>query len=676
MLKTIHYCLLSLILLAFTFPQEPAAKPLIEIQIETTEGVGRESKPIANIEFVVLPKHEGPFVEPLVSGVTDERGIAVVRVPAALPDGKRPEVIVRVDQEGMQQLSMVPWKKKGTEDASRGFVARLRVTPGRTLWFQAVDKDDKPVAACVSWRSSSGAEGRRPSFLSADIRFGAGWLQVNLDREEKVDVWAWANGVGGGTAFWMQGDEDTTSAPSLKLVGDGILRGRVLSSSERPLVGIPLFLRWKGFEMKPGLRSGLPRAKLGESLTVSGLRFGQCTTDGEGRFELGGLEPGEYEILCAERSTSWAKWNVIGTSLVSSSGEPIVLRHDRATIEVLLQNAQGKPWAGPHGEQKGTIFGRRGRACDFLDWPDEPQLVVRELGDGDIMGLLSWYRSLALWAPSNTLFSEVKADSLYAVQVIGGSFLGDVHLVSTPKDPGASILEVVAGPECALGTLKVVPMRRGSKYSSIGSPEMNLWVADFETGLPLLSWQRYRDMPFQFSMPPGKYRVVLEGKASMDSHHGILMTPRRYGRTEAVVIVEAGGDHSVNLDLAHGGHLEIKVEAEPNATDLEALQKKYPQTPSDAEWLLDHSRTASIQIRRRHFISEFVTFSGFSMEHTSSAGTHLLRAWPFGEQHKSEMLPSGTYELIATTPGGRKLVQTIEIKEDQTLDLTLKFPSD
>lgn len=278
--------------------------------------------------------------------------------------------------------------------------------------------------------------------------------------------------------------------------------------------------------------------------------------------------------------------------------------------------------------------------------------------------------------PTNTLFSEVAAGKPYAVQVIGGAFRGEAFVVTTPEELIATTLKVRAGKHGALGKLTVLPKRRGREFRASHGSNIELWVADFESGLPLVSGVGRKNAPTEFTLPEGKYRVVLEGQPNVGSSHGILFNPRMYGRAEAIVEIKSGGEHTVALDLQPGGYINISVQGESNADDLESLHKQFPGNPAGTDWLVEYGRTTRIQIRRKHFLTEHVMFSGFSMEGSSAAGTHLQRAWPFGEQHRSQMLPTGTYELLVTTHGGRQIVKTVEIKEGRTLELALEFPKE
>lgn len=378
MLNRFHYCLLVLLFTGLTFAQDSAPKTHVEIQVHSVQGSWRRSKPVPNISFVVLPKGQGPFAEPLASGVTDQDGKAIVRVEVDLGESHRPLVIIKVAQEGMQESFTMSWDSKAAAAEPARYEVQLQVKPGKSFWFRVVDSLDQPVEASWSWRTSDASKRTRSRIHYPSRRFGVGWMRVDMDKLESIDVWAWANGVGGAMAVCTPASEEQTFTRKLKLVGEGVVSGRVLSSAGRPVVNLPLFLRWEGLEMKPGHRFR-PSAKLDESLSASGLRFGQCWTDGLGHFELGGLEPGRYELLCGTGSQSWLRWIQIGSKPLLTSEGPVDVQHDRATIEVQLLTAQGKPWTGSQGEQDSTTYSGLGnRTCDFSHWPDSPQLLVRE----------------------------------------------------------------------------------------------------------------------------------------------------------------------------------------------------------------------------------------------------------------------------------------------------------
>jgi len=125
-----------------------------------------------------------------------------------------------------------------------------------------------------------------------------------------------------------------------------------------------------------------------------------------------------------------------------------------------------------------------------------------------------------------------------------------------------------------------------------------------------------------------------------------------------------------------GGFLKIAVEGKTTLADIEVARDRWKWAQGNEAWITGKSSEVAIVIQRPNFLAETVSFAAISGEGTSGYGTHIHRRWPFGETHKSEMLPTGTFELTAITLSGRKVTQHIRIEPGETLDLVLKIPDE
>ncbi len=646
-----------------------------EVTVQTLAGSYRNTTPVADQGFVVLPLKEGPYAEPIASGVTNEKGEARISIPRSYFKGHLPRVIVRLNQPGMQEVHG-RWKRPFNGPWSDSRVVQLFPKKGRTLYFQAFSPAEEPVRARLAWRNITIPSKWGPRNLYLDGRLGAGWFVVNVEDSCELDVWAWKSGVGAATLLGVNSDEGTPGEHKLILKGESGLRGQLKGLDGTGVVAMPMFIRKQGREWVPRHSGSLTGVvKPGHGVGAEGLEFGWCVTDESGNFELQGLAPGAYEALVGSGPHDSSFWSPLVGEIALTSDAPSILNFTRPVVQVQLLNSEGKPWEGNQADQEIDDYPKLWkRYCDFSSWPDSPQLIVRGLHNSEPTSLAYWLRSPVFWSEGGTFFSEISPGNDYAVQVIGGPFQGKVQVIHAPADGTSIKLDVVAGASAPFGKLHVIPKRRGHNIGKAKwRMDFGLWVADVETGVPLLTWPMVAEGTGVFLLPEGKYRVVLEGRSMSDSHHGTLMQSRSAGRAEAIVHIESATENTIDLDMDRGGFLNITLKGKSTPADLAALRKQYKKTPEDTPWLIEAASKARLTIYAPKFIPEPVKFAAEAMEGTPYTSTHLESRWPLGKTQKSEMLPAGTYELIATMPGGRELRKTIEIKPSGPEDLVLDF---
>ncbi len=270
------------------------------------------------------------------------------------------------------------------------------------------------------------------------------------------------------------------------------------------------------------------------------------------------------------------------------------------------------------------------------------------------------------------MFSTVQPGEHYSVQVIGAGFTGQVHRFQAPADGSHFELQVRETSPAPTGKVTVKLQRRGFNIgNSRYHDDLGLWIADLDSGWPLVSRGKYDKGPSTFSLPPGRYRAVLEGRPFVDSHHGTLMTPRQAGRAEQIIEVHPGSEQTITLNMNSGGRLEIKLTGTATPEDKAAIKKRYNITDSNPPWLEEESRKAKITLSAPNFLSEPVLYSAEDGHDTSSFGIHLQRGWPLGKTHRSEVLPTGTYQLTATMPAGRSISTQVTIEENEVHQVTL-----
>lgn len=672
-MKLAYFCIALISLLGTGQAQD--TEETFEVTVQTLSGSYRDTTPVANQGFVVLPLKQGPYAKPITSGVTNEKGEAHISIPRSYFKGYLPRVIVRLDQPGMQDV-YGRWERPSNGPWADSRVVQLFPKKGRTLYFQAFSPAGDPVRARLAWRNITTPSKWGPRNLYLDEQLGAGWFVVNVEDSCELDVWAWKSGVGAATLLGVNSDEGTPGEHKLILKGESGLRGQLKGLDGTGVVAMPMFIRKQGREWVPGNSGNLPGVvEPGHGVGAEGLEFGWCVTDESGNFELQGLAPGAYEALVGSGPHDSSFWSPLVGEIALTSDASSILNFTRPVVQVQLLNSEGKPWEGSQADQEIDDYPELWkRYCDFSSWPDSPQLIVRGLRNSKPTSLAFWLRSPVFWSEGRTFFSEISPGNYYAVQVIGGPFQGKVQVIHAPADGTSIKLDVVAGAPTPFGKLQVIPKRRGHEIGKAKwRRDFGLWVADVETGVPLLTWPMMAEGTGEFSLPEGKYRVVLEGRSQSDSHHGTLMRSRSAGRAEAIVHIKSATEKTIDLDMDRGGFLNITLKGEFILADLAAIRKRYKRASVDTPWLIEEANKARLRIYAPNFIPDSVKFAGQAMEGTTSAGRHLINLWPLGTTQKSEMLPAGTYELIATMPGGRERRKTIEIKAWSTEDLVLDF---
>ncbi len=669
------YILLALIALAAIAPgQAPQAEGPFEFTVRTMTSYRRKAKPVANQAFIVLPRGQGPFAEPIARGVTDSEGQARVSIARHRVQTTYAQLIVRLDQPGMQKVEG-RWQR-GMSRSMRTPDSNLLIPKeGCSLFFQALDESGDAVDARFGWRGLGETKigGRGNPFGYS--KYGRGWFAADLEEPCAVDLWAWKAGVGSAVLLGVEPSAVPETGQRLTLKGEAALQGILRGVGGAGIADAPLFVRVKGSDYLPRLPFGMSGVSLGNGVSTGGLQFGSCQSDELGRFSIRGLMEGDYEVFVSSTRESEVKWTPLLGELASTSQEQNVLSFNQSVVRVRLLDHMGKTWSGSRVAQEIEQFSKPWEHfCDFTNWPETPQLIVRELLSPEPTSLKTWSRQPAFWSLPNTLISEVKPGSHYAVQVIGGAFLGEVQVITAPEDGTAITIEAKAGPIRPFGNLEIITKRRGRKLSDeYWSYKCGLWIADHETGVPLVTGDEHGEAPPKFSLPEGTYRVVLEGRSWNDSHHGTLTHSRDGGRAETIVQIKSGAEQTIELDMDRGGFLNITIQGQSTPADLAALCKQYKQTPDESSWLEAEAKKAHLRIQAPKRMPESVEFAGFAGGGTSCAGTHLLEGWPIGETHKSQMLPAGTYELVATMPAGRELRKTIEIKAWGELDVLFDF---
>lgn len=648
---------------------------LVEVRIESRDHKAHRGQPVAHVPFRVLRWGQAPLSEPYMRGVTDEAGVATIRLPEDWLSEVHPRVHILVNQPGCMR-TQGHWLKLGRTWSHGKPVCRLVVQPGTTRFLQSVDAHGEKIGARIGWCfvSDRGRELRhRPKIQE---RGGPGWLAIHLEEPQTVDVWAYSPGVGSALLRDVPWGQDPNQPIVLTLRGEGNLEGHVRDAMGRGEAKLNLFFRLVNSDIKPPRIFGMNYSSPGRGYGSRGLRWGTVTTAADGGFALQGMQPGSYEVWFRRISRNSEPWERLHDQIVSTESGSLVIRPPTPRLQVRLLEADGTPWTSGFGPKLPGWKGHA-RAAGLHLWPTKPVLIVHEVDSLDPQFLAWWLAQATRHREPNVGLCDVPPGKTYVLQVVGGSFLGEPQWISVGDDLGVRQATVRAAPSAPFGSL-TVQARAGSHQleADYPEPDFELYLADLESGLPLIDRAPWEKGDKTFTVPPGQYRVVLQGRASIDSHHGTLISRRSYGRVERVVSIASGQVQEEEWTMEPGGFLSVSVEGHGNAKDWEALLANHPSVSrEDPEWV-EWSQRVRLRLHKPQFPSEPVYFAAVWGEGTSAHGTHLYEEWPFGKEAKSEMLPTGTFTLWASTWGGRTVTQEVTIRQGETTPVRIVIPDE
>lgn len=207
--------------------------------------------------------------------------------------------------------------------------------------------------------------------------------------------------------------------------------------------------------------------------------------------------------------------------------------------------------------------------------------------------------------------------------------------------------------------------------SGARSDALAVRVEDAATGVELLAQAGFAwraSWPATFELPAGRYRVVVEGEADIEDWHGTLLRERGAGRVEELVTVEPARETRVEARVPGGARVELTVHASIGERERDAFLAR---SGDQGAWNLDvFSHRATLELRRADRAPLPVEFR-WDLEGTSAAGTHLASALPVETTQVSELLPAGTFTLVARLTSGRSVERAIELVEGATLEVVL-----
>lgn len=256
------------------------------------------------------------------------------------------------------------------------------------------------------------------------------------------------------------------------------------------------------------------------------------------------------------------------------------------------------------------------------------------------------------------------------------------HLAEGEPHEVRRTAEVAALPPLvpAEGTLEVIVRHQGRALETPTLDEMiDQLRLTFDTGVPLEpshefdvlvldeagglvdEWETYLGPP-RFELPPSRYEVVASG-AYPSSTHGEYVGPRTLGRARAWVDVLSGGDHRVELSLDVGAWVELTLIGVATDEDRQAVLREHSgYCAAYPEEVDDLTSLAKVELR----------CGGRNVWLPRVNKWNRRRAqWVIGRTDTSDMVPTGTYELVAVMPSGRRASRMVELCPGETTAVQL-----
>lgn len=608
----------------------------------------------------------------LAEVVTDAAGLGQVEVPldeiSLVGEDRRDRLWVRPKQEGLQEYAA---SRRLPADGS-ALEIKLLVRAGGTVRGRLLDAEGEPVAGSV--RAVLARAGRWLGFGSGGKSDSTGWFAIHLNQGGRYEIVA--QGGDSGTAVLRDHPldlRDLSEPLILRLRGPGVLRGRVRDPDGNPSAGLEILVLVAELDDEAG-SFVLPQPR-GSEVELEGCgqtwRTGQTGADGS--FEFLGLRDDRY-VVRARTSNASGYPLLLTPGGVASDGSALDLRLSRPHLAVRIQDANGEPWTG---EIRARVRHRDRGTGAADDWPETLTLLVTPIlddldlpADGVFLSGRSVGGAEFIYEVSGDVSDDVSDGRRLVIGLIGAGVPWKPVEARVPV--GASRIEVVL----------TVPGRKptGEVALTVFGPDGTALVRKLEirfqdevTGFPLLGRNSFYRSPWPqvFELPAGDYRLVVEGDASIDSHHGTLMSPRECGRFETLVRIRSGQRVEIQANLPQGARVKVHLRGAVLEKDREAIRLEYPDSSVSIDYW---SRRAELELRGEGDWPQPVYFTDDEMfAGTSAAGTHRTPWLALGSTDTSGILSAGDYVLRASMPGGRVVTRSLTLVDGQTTEVTLSF---
>lgn len=675
-------------------PEEPTAQLLSPapgpmITVEITAALARSGFPQA--PAAQQPLELGVSVswktlgEPLLTVVTDDDGKALAQLPwnAVLDLGDVPRPLIWARSQGLGMLRRVE-VVKAPGQAGETVPLGLHVQPGVLVEGVIVGPDGVPVAGEVSVviLTEWGAASRLLGKAGPDGRFrGEVYTegpQVFLARgtdDPDYDGKSWFPGkgefsVGRGVLGVLDlRFEEPPPSITVQLFGPGVLQGHVRDGAGHPAAGLELRAvlaeRDQGQGVPGPLKESLEEFIVRER---GGDSEGVTVTDDQGAFTLRGLRDDRFNIWASFGHDFPQEQQLLTVDPVPSRGRPLELRLSRPHLAIHVRHQDGSM------PEEGFTF-RESRSRDVaVEWSQQTALMVSITPDDEQwMNLGQTYLSGRATGPGEFI---VETDGQRSVDlgVHGGGVPWQPLRVAVPKGSSRIDVDLVIPTPVALGSL-VLDVQDGGGDAVL--QDIRVRLLGPQSGVILVErrfpYSEADDWPLRWELPGGEYRLVVEGQAALDGHHGYVEQAREHGAFETLVQISAGVERSLTATLGAGAWLQLRLLGTPDDADLAATRRLFSRTSATEADFESWAGEVSLRLEQPGRWTGCPYFKFAAMANTSAAGLHLFTSLLLGREATSEMLTPGSYTLVARTPGGRTVRQSVVFVPGQTLPVTIAF---
>lgn len=549
-----------------------------------------------------------------------------------------------------------PAKARGEPDVQTRLMARA----GVSLTGRLYGPDGEPC--CGSVRLESVARDGTPRSSTLGVVTEQGWFEVNVNQPGTYELRAEApsgTALIGGVAI-REGERPEPLEVFLR--GPGVVRGRVRDTAGAPAAGLELLV----IHADVGDETGSMLIYRETSRELAGVGAGHLwqtlATDSSGGFEARGLMQGSYVVRARTSPDPWAGYpHLLTSGSVPADGRPFELVFGRPHLLVRVVDENGALYAGElRGERP-----RGGAGGPDDEWPDVATVVCAPQWSDAVIERL--YLPCASAGEGEFVF-EVDEERTYLVGVFGGATSSDLREVFVPLGAGRIEVVLTIGAK-APGTLAI------SVEDSAGTPVPSLMSGialriECATSRLLLVFKDFfnRDpWPQVFELPPGPYRVVVEGAPTM-GYHGTLLSARKLGRYETLVDVRPDATQEVTARMSEGARLRLALEGQARDEDRAAWSGLVVDDEVVASW----AEQAEVVLLPEGGWPVPVQFR-WEVTGSTAEGTRLVSSLSVGSEDTSEVLPAGRYRLQARLPGGRVATTEVVLRDGETTAASLTF---
>ena len=659
---------------------EVSDEPQLLVQIIAVVGSGRsEQHPATNVSLEMgVGDERDALGEPLLSVRTDEFGFAFAHIPwsALEPSsrGKRPLIWVR--SQGLGLLVRIA-KVRAPEPSPRMFTVNAVVQPGAVVEGVMLGPNGEPVAGDV--RLVRSREGGSVGIASLARAGSDGRFRGEVLHEGPMALFARGSSDTGFHGRWTTLDFADLNVGSgfssvidvrfaeavpfveIDLEGPGVLQGRVRDREGRPAAAMSLKAVLIG-DARGQIDPSVPEETLEEFMVrrAGGDIEAKTRTDAQGAFRLTGLREGLYELwdIGGRSFEDWGYSQIMTDEPVPSDGSPLELELTRPHLAVHVSTADGSV---PTDE-----FGMRGLGLRLAhgSWPKTVALMVSFAPAHPVLG--GW-GSPYLSGPS-TIPGEfiVPLGDLRSVDVgiHGGAVPWRPLRVAVPEDAGRIDVNLVIPEPVAMGTLILDVQDSAGEAVTTG---LRARLLGPQSGVVLLeevvhySWQHL--WPLRWTLPEGQYRLVVEGQAKIDYHHGNLMNAREHGAFDGLIEISPGAETRLTAKLQDGARLRLRLIGETELSDRALMRARDAFAPDDE--IEARARVVTLHLERA---GRWPQALNFSQPEGGLASTLAL-----GNEATSEVLTPGTYTLVATMVGGRTVRRALVLQPGETSFVILQL---